>query len=140
MPSAKLFSANLDRKRQIYRASICSLHYYQGSPKMDESNLSNAVKVNKLLNESAVRAAMDYITYDMELREFISDGAAKCENFTRTASTLVCKGPFGWGEATRKQAVLRHPETREPIYAERFRRHLDAAARAVYWALYGVPD
>ena len=107
---------------------------------MDDSHLSDAAKLNKLLSAAAVQSLMDYIAQDMQLKEFLGGGASKCEYFRRTESSLSCKGPFGLGEATRKQAVLRHPESREPVHAAHFRRHLDAAAHALYWALYGIPD
>ena len=91
------------------------------------------------LTESAlVQIMVETVGRDIKLKQLISDLGKRCEYLQSGSSMLICKGPSGMADARKKLATLRDATTRDVLAARYCRRHLDAAALAVFWAVHGA--
>jgi len=102
--------------------------------------MANRKMLTPVAPESAIQQIGSWVKRDSDLKRLVADLRKQCEYFLDDGKVLMCRGPAGIADAQGKLATLRDACTKEVIVQSHCRRHLEASALAVHWAVHGAQD
>jgi hypothetical protein len=99
--------------------------------------VSDTGEIKDLAPSEALAWLVQKHEHDKEIRDAILQMRSHAFSFTQRNGLVWCRGPYGLGIASKKEAELLNVDTQEVLRNGRFRRHLDASYAAVRWAVLG---